>query len=88
MIRNIKKILCNYCIKIDFLESLNPEEESKLNRLRLTMVKNPHINNLEEYPLAADRTELSCLQEIGSCLTQQVTKACESIVLDAIKKLM
>lgn len=52
------------------------------------MVKNPHINNLEEYPLAADRTELSCLQEIGSCLTQQVTKACESIVLDAIKKLM
>lgn len=52
------------------------------------MVKNPPINNLEEYPLAGDRKELSSLQEIGSCLTQQVTKACESIVLNAIKKLM
>ncbi|XP_043791045.1 uncharacterized protein LOC122714089 [Apis laboriosa] len=84
----IRQKLTNEITELENKKSLNPEEESKLNRLRLTMVKNPHINNLEEYPLAGDRMELSCLQEIGSCLTQQVTKACESIVLDAIKKLM
>lgn len=55
--------------------------------MRLTVAGRPP-DNLEEYSLANERAELSRLQEIGLCLTQQAAKACESTVLDAIQKLI
>lgn len=55
--------------------------------MRLIMAKKP-AKNLEEYPLTDDRAELSRLQEIGLCLTQQAAKACEFVVLGAIQKLI
>ncbi|CAL7943561.1 unnamed protein product [Xylocopa violacea] len=80
----IQQKLTQKIMELENKDSLTPKEEIELDRLRLT--KAPI--NLEDYSLAEERAELSRLQEIGLCLTQQTTKACESVVLDAIQKLI
>lgn len=74
-------------INIIFIELLSSQEETELNQLRLTTATKARLN-LEDYSIAEERAELSRLQEIGSCLSRHAAKACESIILSVVKKLI
>ncbi|XP_026667684.1 uncharacterized protein LOC113464073 [Ceratina calcarata] len=84
--KDIRQKLTNKITQLENKEFLSPEEETRLGRLRLTNSK-PRLD-LEEYSLTQERAELSRLQETGLCLSQQVAKACETIVLDAVRTLI
>ncbi|CAK9807169.1 hypothetical protein ANTPLA_LOCUS5201 [Anthophora plagiata] len=85
-IKVIRRKLTNKIAELETKKFLNPKEEAELDKLHLTVTTKP-LANLKKYSLAMDRVELSHLQEIGLCLSQQAAKACESIVLKAIQKL-
>nr|XP_033341052.1 uncharacterized protein LOC117229014 isoform X2 [Megalopta genalis]XP_033341053.1 uncharacterized protein LOC117229014 isoform X2 [Megalopta genalis] len=68
-------------------EHLNSEEQNELDRLHLTVTTKTR-DDLEEYPLNEERTELTRLQEVGLCISRETARACESIVLDAVEKLI
>ncbi|CAK9811229.1 hypothetical protein ANTQUA_LOCUS6727 [Anthophora quadrimaculata] len=87
-IKVIRRKLTNKIAELETKKLSNPNEEAELDKLYLTVTTKPKsLANLKKYSLAMDRVELSHLQEIGWCLSQQAAKACESIVLKAIQKL-
>ncbi|XP_054014507.1 uncharacterized protein LOC128895702 isoform X1 [Hylaeus anthracinus] len=84
-IKAIRRSLINKIAALENKKPLSPEEETELEKLQLTMAKKPSI---EEYPITAERSELSRLEDVGSCLSRQAAKACESVVLDSVQKLV
>ncbi|XP_034185957.2 uncharacterized protein LOC117606968 isoform X1 [Osmia lignaria lignaria] len=88
-IKKIKTVRRKLAYKITKLENkkfLSSEEKSEPGRLHLTEPAKSGIGL--QYPLVEEQAELSRLQDIGSCLSRQAAKACESVVLNAIQGLI
>ncbi|XP_033341051.2 uncharacterized protein LOC117229014 isoform X1 [Megalopta genalis] len=86
-IKQFQQSLMSKFTELEKKKHLNSEEQNELDRLHLTVTKKTR-DDLEEYPLNEERTELTRLQEVGLCISRETARACESIVLDAVEKLI
>ncbi|XP_078038187.1 uncharacterized protein LOC144470662 [Augochlora pura] len=85
--KHFQQSLISKFTELEKKKRLNSEEQNELDRLHLTVTTKIR-DDLKEYPLNEERTELTRLQEVGLCISRETARACESIVLDAVAKLI